>query len=478
MKWPALFRRKGAVTPMTVADNPSLSGVGYGGGWYNLLREPFAGAFQANITVDRAADLLAFSGIFAPLTLMAGDISKLGICLVAEDANGIEQEVDTSPYNAVLRRPNHFQNRIQFVEQWILSKGLYGNTYALKDRDARGIVQKLYILDAQRVTPTVSPTGDVFYRLAANHLAGLTEAVIVPAREIIHDRWNCLFHALVGIPPIYACGMSATMGRRIQSNSGTFFQNMSRPSGILTSPIVIKDEDAAMMKKRWEENYGGINQGRIAVLGGGLSYQGMTIPAEQAQLIQQLEWSIRDIASCFHVPLFKVGGPIPVGSTVEALQLQYFTDCLQTLIEAFELCLDEGLSLPNGYCTEFDIENLARMDTPSQITTLSESVRGGWLAPNEARKKRNLAPLKGGDSAYLQQQNFSLEALAKRDALPNPFVIDRPTTNPTPSGEGPPVVADPNAGKVADPQVLKMLPAYAGAKLAEIIARKAACISN
>jgi HK97 family phage portal protein len=476
MKFPSLFRRKGVVTPMTAADNPGLVGVGsYGsGGWYSIIREGFAGAFQSHMTIDAPQDLLAFSGLFSPVTLIAGDVSKLGIRLVQEDTNGIENEVEVSPFKAVLQRPNHFQNRIQFVEQWILSKVLHGNTYALKDRDARGIVQKLYILDAKRVTPAVAATGDVFYRLAADHLAGIAESVIVPAREIVHDRWNCLFHPLVGVSPIYASAMSATMGRKIQSNSGLFFQNMSRPSGILTSPTVIKDEDAQAYKQRWEENYGGRNQGRIAVLGGGLTYQGMTVPAEQAQLIQQLEWTVRDIASSLHVPLFKVGGPIPPGSTIESLQLLYLNDCLQKLIEDLELCLDEGLSLPSGYCTEFDIENLARMDTPAQITSLSESVKGGWLAPNEARKKRNLKPLKGGDSAYLQQQNFSLEALAKRDALPNPFVIDKPTSNPTPSAEGAAPVADPNAGKEADAQVQKMLPAYARSKMEEILARKAA----
>ncbi|EBB2812037.1 portal protein [Salmonella enterica] len=43
------------------------------------------------------------------------------------------------------------------------------------------------------------------------------------------------------------------------------------------------------------------------------------------------------------------------------------------------------------------------------------------LTPNEARKSENLPPLAGGDSLYLQQQNFSLEALARRDASDDPF---------------------------------------------------------
>ena len=73
------------------------------------------------------------------------------------------------------------------MEQWIVSKLLYGNTYVLKQRDARGIVTALYILDAQRVTPLVAEDGSVYYKLAADHLSQLTDAITVPASEIIHD---------------------------------------------------------------------------------------------------------------------------------------------------------------------------------------------------------------------------------------------------------------------------------------------------
>jgi phage portal protein BeeE len=42
------------------------------------------------------------------------------------------------------------------------------------------------------------------------------------------------------------------------------------------------------------------------------------------------------------------------------------------------------------------------------------------MAPDEGRAKLNLPPVPGGKYPYLQQQNYSLEALAKRDAS-DPF---------------------------------------------------------
>ena len=409
-------------TDVAVRKEQTLTAVNGFGGMLGLVRESFAGAWQRNVTVDAPREILAFSAVFACVTIIAGDIGKLRIKLVDEDADGIASEVKTaSPFLPVLYKPNRYQTRIKFIEQWIVSKLLFGNTYVLKGRDQRGIVTTLYVLDAQRVTPLVADDGSVYYRLAADHLSGLTEPLTVPASEIIHDKMVTIWHPLVGVSPIYACGMSATMGNRIQGNSTKFFDNMSRPSGMLSAPGTISDETAIRLKADWEANFGGANIGRLAVLGDGLKYEVMSIPAHEAQLIEQLKWTIEDVARCFHVPLFKLGGPEPSRVSVESLNQTYYSDCLQSLIESAEACLDDGLALPGGYSTEFDLEGLMRMDTATRYDTKSKAVGGGWMSPNEARAGENMKAVKGGDSPYLQQQNYSLAALAKRDAKADPF---------------------------------------------------------
>ena len=47
----------------------------------------------------------------------------------------------------MLRKPNRYQTRIKFVEQWMMSKLTAGNTYVLKQRDERSVVTALYVLD-------------------------------------------------------------------------------------------------------------------------------------------------------------------------------------------------------------------------------------------------------------------------------------------------------------------------------------------
>ncbi|EFY6929243.1 phage portal protein, partial [Escherichia coli] len=103
------------------------------------------------------------------------------------------------------------------------------------------------------------------------------------------------------------------------------------------------------------------------------------------------------------------------------LEQQYYSQCLQTLIESIELLLDEALETGENESTEFDVTTLLRMDSERRMKTLGDAVKNTLLTPNEARKRENLPPLAGGDALYLQQQNYSLEALSRRDAREDPF---------------------------------------------------------
>lgn len=399
-----------------------------GGGWFPILREAFAGAWQMNITYQRDT-ILANNAVFSCMTLIASDISKLRVKMVRND-NGIWVEVPAKGYE-VIESPNTYQNRIQFYENWINSKLARGNTYILKGRDREGAVVKLYILNPDAVTPLVADSGDVFYQLGHDDLtqAG-TGGRVVPASELIHDRFNCLFHPLVGLSPIFACGLSAYNGLKIQENSAKYFLNMSRPSGFLTAPGSISDEVALRLKTDWEANFSGENFGKTAVLGDDLKYEALAMTAQESQMIEQLRMTAEMVCSTFHVPKYKVVGDAPAYNNIEALEQQYYSQCLQILIESIELCLDEGLGIPATHGCEFDLEGLLRMDTQTQITALAAAVGGGIMPPNHAMKKLGIKAIKGGDTVYMQQQYYSLEALSKRDALADPFGKTAPAATP------------------------------------------------
>jgi HK97 family phage portal protein len=391
-------------------------------GWWPVIRESFAGAWQRGVTVP-VEDALAHPTYWACVTLIAGDVAKIRPKLV-EEKGGIETEVErASPYAPVLERPNHYQNRIQFFTYWMLSKLMRGNAYALKARDSRGIVTDLYLLDPLRVRPLVAPNGDVYYACQQDLLADLTEAsIVIPAREIIHDIGFAPYHPLCGFSPVYACGHAALQALTINQNATKLFKNGSQIGGILTAPGQISDENAQKLKARWDASYSGPeNAGQVAVLGNGLEFKPMGVmSAVDAQLIDQLKWDDEKICAVHHVPPYMVGvGPLPSYNNVEALGQQYYGQCLQYYFESMELCLTEGLELKDvGYEVEFCIEELDRMDSVQRMEVATKGVSGGILKPDEGRARFNLPKVNGGDQVYLQKQNWPLEKLGSDNVKP------------------------------------------------------------
>lgn len=384
-------------------------------GWQRIF-DWTPGAWQTHHPYDPEESVLAYPTVFACMTLIASDIGKL--------RPTVQQKTDQiwvdspGPRSELLMRPNSYQDHIQFKQHWQLSKLTHGNTYAFKFREGQRVAE-LHILDPLKVTPLISDMGQVFYRLGREYLAGLEEDdLVVPASEIIHDRFNCLYHPLVGLSPIFAAGTSAQTGLTSQKDSRYFFANGAKPSGVLTAPGAISDSTANRIKEYWAANFSGKKAGGIAVMGDGLKYEPMRMTAVDAQLIEQLNWNDQKICSVFHVPAYKVGvGQMPTHNNIEALTQEYYTQCLQILIESMESALDQGLGLFGNLRVQLDLDGLFRMDTATQIDTLSKSVGSGIHSPDEARRKLNMGPVPGGQYPYMQQQNYSLEDLARRSEM-------------------------------------------------------------
>ena len=427
----SLFGKK--ATPPTSTSTPS------GRGWYPLIHEPYAGAWQQNVA-GRTTDVLAYSAVYACVTLIAQDISKLRIKLVEQDEDGIWSEVDNPAYSPVLRKPNHYQTRIDLLMSWTLSKLIHGNAYLLKERDARGVVVALYVLDPTRVRVLVAADGSVYYGLGVDNLSQIADAVTIPASEIIHDKAATLYHPLVGISPISACALAAMQGLAIQGASAKIFAKGAMPGGLLFVPPVEfpSEESRQNLQRRWEEGFAGANAGRVAVLATDWRFEHVGLKASDAQLIEQLKWTADDVCMAFHVPPYKIGAAAPPPyNNIEALTVEYYAQALQQPIESIELLLDEGLGMAPKLGTELDIENLLRMDTQSRAIAAEHATKSG-MSPNEVRARfYDLGPVEGGEVPYLQEQNWPISVLAARPTPTRPPTPPAPTTPPVVEDEAP-----------------------------------------
>lgn len=408
------------------------------GGWFRL-QEPFTGAWQRNLEEDHGT-LLCYPTLYACIMRIASDIGKLPFLLMQQADTGIWSLIRNTAYSPVLSKPNSFQTAQQFRESWLLSKLIQGNTYALKRRDARGVVTALYILDPTRVQPMVSDGGQVFYKLYTDNLNRIREGtdldMMIPASEIIHDRCVTLHHPLIGVPPLCAAHWPALKNLKILKSSTEFFGNHAQPGGILTAPAGMSESDAEQLKKYWTDNYTGDNSGKVAVIGADMKFTSFAMKSADSQLVEQMRYSDEQICQPFGIPPFKIGiGAVPAGLGVDGINQLYYSDALQTHIEAMEALLDEGLGISRPMGVELDLEPLLRMDVAKQATVEAQLVGAKIKTPDEGRRRFNLPSIAGGDTLWGQHQDYPLGMLKERTDL-------TPIAPPAPTPETDPVEPD------------------------------------
>ena len=386
-------------------------------GWWPVVREPYTGAWQKNDALT-AESALANPSVFGCVSAISADIGKTAPpLLLKEDADGFWGETRNSAYTPVLRTPNRYQTAQQFHEQVVISLLLHGNAYLVKNRDERGVVNQLYVIDPSRVKVLIAPDGSVYYELQPNDLAGIASdepATIAPSREIIHIRINCFFHPLMGVSPLYAVAGAVSQAQAIQSSSSAFFNNGGRSPFAVIAPTKLDPASAARLQAEATK----FKTSGSMILELGVQLVPMPTSAADTQLIAQLGWTEETIAKCFRFPISLLNSAKqPPYANAEASQLQYKA-CLDPIMTSIANGLTTGLELPLYLKVEFDATLLSWMDTLTRVNAAKIAITAG-MSPNEVRDEFfYLPPVKGGESPYLQQQNWPMAELADRQGVP------------------------------------------------------------
>lgn len=422
-------------TPSGVGGNP-LPPLSHG-----YVHEPFAGAWQMNKECWGPYGI--FSAVYACITIISGDVAKLPPRIRKRNADGSKEDHPNHPAARVLYYPNTYQTRVDFWGQFMASALFTGNAYVYLVRDQRNVISQMHLLDPRRVRVLVADDGSVFYQIGIERLADILETDIIPARDMLHHRLLTMTHPLVGMTPLYAAGVSAMTGQTIQQNSYAFFSNMSRASGVLTAPGKISQDLSNRLKTEWDQNFKGGQMGRTAVLGEGMKWEPLTISAADAQLIEQLRWSVEDVARCFRVPTYMLTDASKISfKNTEQLARNYYSQTLQYHIESIEARIDQAFDLKDDTYCEFDLSTLLRMELDARMSAYQIGINSGVLAINEVRRMEELPPVEGGDEPLVQTQYRPLSSAGEPTTAAAPVPTPAPNT---PADDPAPDDGDPNA---------------------------------
>lgn len=414
------------------------------------------------------------SVVYACIMLYARTIAQLPGHHMKQLANNGTEELTGTPLANILRKPNTYQTRSDFMYNMVVALLDNGNAYALALRDRDFNITSVHQLKSRNTRPLLTQDGEVFYSVGTNQvLDALPEwwadpmrqiegRFFVPERDMMHWRAWCPLHPLIGESPLIAAAVPILAQSQGLGSMATYYANMARPSGVLSTDLILTKEQVEELRTRWNEQAAGAAMGGTPILTAGLKWTAAgEINAANAQIAELLKYSTADIARVFGVPLAMINDM--TGATynnTEQLIMTWLRMGLGFYLEHIELAFDKLFQIERAAdFTELDIKALLRPDFKTQIEGLTRAVTGGVYAPNEARAEVSLPRVANGDEPRVQQQQVPLS-----------WTPPSGQTEPQPGGDDPPE-DEPEGEGVDEPE--KMLSradsrALAAARLAEI----------
>lgn len=351
------------------------------------------------------------------------------------DNNGTET-ITTSALSRILKKPNYYQTRSDFMRNMVFSLLAEGNAYAVGLRNARNEISELHQMPSKGCRVLYGPPfdssgmgapGEIFYSIGGNPILNYWDDPafangqrwIVPARDMLHfcgpSRPD---DPLNGESPLVAGGLPIALSTGAGGMLASYFANAARPSGVLSTDLVLTKEQVVELRQRWDEHTTGLGAGGTPILTAGLKWDKVSLSAAEMQIAEQMKLSKEDIAMIFGIPLALINDM--QGATwnnTEQLIMAWLRMGLGYYVDQIELAYDKIFNIElSGEYTYLDIdEALLRPDFKTRVEGLKNAVQGGVYSPDEARKKEGLpkAPKGAGDEPRLQQQMVPLSAWDK-----------------------------------------------------------------
>lgn len=366
----------------------------------------------------------------------AQTIASMDLLLQKKNAKGGFDEIDTGAVPKVLRNPNSYQTRSDFILNLVWNLFEFGNGYAVLQRDGNEVVA-MHLVAARNTVPYVDgQTGAIFYAVGGNPLIAGGVNYLIPQRDILHVRLHTPHHPLVGVSPITAAALAMMANVAITSQQAAFFMQMARPSGVLSTEATLTRPQIDMLRQAWKDQSAGLNAGGVPILSNGMKWQAMSISSQDSEIAAAFNMTIEDVARAFRVPLPLVGSP--VGATynnVEQLISLWMSTGLGFVLEHIENTFDMALEIPKGQFIEFDTDTLQRTDFKGRVDALTKGISGGLYSPNEARAREGLPEVDFGQEPRLQAQVVPLsriDAQPATSATPAPPAEEEPEEQPEP----------------------------------------------
>lgn len=308
---------------------------------------------------------------------------------------------------------------------------LWANAYAEIERDMAGRPVALHLITPDRVTPKRDASGRLYYEVRQQ---GMRTVEITP-RDMFHWRgmsWDGVAAYSVIDMARQSLGLTAAM----EQFGASYFGNGTHPSGILTFPGTVKEDQIQSIRDQWTQRYGGAkNAHKPAILPNGADWKRISIQLDEAQFNASRQMQVLEVARWFRVPPHKLAELTRATHTnIEQENLSFVTDTLLPHAVRFEAEANVklfGRNQQGRQVTKHNFAALLRGDSKSRNEAYRIARDGGWMNVNEIRELEERNGIGEDGDIYMVPANMmAIERLRKEpDPVPEPEAAPEPVTD-------------------------------------------------
>jgi HK97 family phage portal protein len=256
-------------------------------------------ARRAGVNVSDSA-ALSLTAVYRAVTLIAQTLAGLPFQVFEETINddgteGPTRKLKTRDTAYLWRRPNPEMTHQTFWER-VFADEIRGNAYVWVEKDANDAPAALWYIDRNRVVPGRTRDGVKVYEID-----GYLPMIDYKAGgEIVHfPNWG---GAIAGYDPIRIAPQALALNLSAEDYASRAFSTGSIPPGALTTEQELDEPQSEVIRARWESNVGGRNQGRIAVLSHGTTFQKISQDLETMQNLETRGFGLGEVERLFGLP--------------------------------------------------------------------------------------------------------------------------------------------------------------------------------
>ena len=326
----------------------------------------------------------------------------------------------------VIDSPNPAQKTgFAFRQTMKFNEIAWGNAYARKERNGADVVVRTWPIHPSRCRveqvdiTAANPEGKLF---------------LVRDTKGVEHRWTSweVFHVpfmspdgIVGVSALQAFREALGAALAAEDAAAAIFHNGVRLSGVVRAKKKLAEGGADRLKASFRTKFAGPEHaGEVAVLDEDADFTPLTIPPQDAQLLQSRQWSVSEIARMVGVMPHMIGDTEKSTSWGTGIE-QQFIGWAQTIVypsaKNFEDLVTADL-LPGGWdgggwYAEHSLEGLLRGDSAARAQFYAQAIQWGWMNRNEVRELENREPVDGLEE-FLTPSNMTLISI---DGTPVPL---------------------------------------------------------